>query len=56
MLLIMGSWRGADALWSGALVGLSLILGSIQAPGLWEVWGCLPYMEWVKRGGIRKST
>lgn len=20
------------------------------------VWGCLPYMEWVKRGGIRKST
>lgn len=33
MLLIMGSWRGADAPWSGALVGLTLILGSIQALG-----------------------
>lgn len=32
MLLIMGSWSGANVPWSGALVGLSLILGSIQAP------------------------
>lgn len=37
MLLIMGNWRGADARWAGALVGLSLILGSIQARerGVW---------------------
>lgn len=33
MLLIMGSWRGADVPRSGALVGLSLTLLSIQASG-----------------------